>query len=166
MLVFSLNTVIGFACAVGINMGFNTTHHHEEEATEAVVHIHKDGKKYHYKTIYDKFLDWSRLHIFKDAYTLLLKKYDLSLINSSTTLTLFIDSSFINNKNGSESVGYSYNRKKNATKLSAICQQNHARGAGADARDPAHQSDAVHGGPAIQNPVALADIQQHRLPER
>ena len=46
IIVFSLNTVIGFACAVGIDMGFNTTHHHEEEATEAIVHIHKDGKKH------------------------------------------------------------------------------------------------------------------------
>ncbi len=46
MIVFSLNTVIGFACAVGIDMGFNTSHHHEEEATELVVHIHKDGKKH------------------------------------------------------------------------------------------------------------------------
>ncbi|MDQ6756862.1 MAG: hypothetical protein M3004_07995 [Bacteroidota bacterium] len=46
MIVFSLNTVIGFACAIGIDMGFNTTHHHDEEATEAVVHIHKDGKKH------------------------------------------------------------------------------------------------------------------------
>jgi len=46
MIVFSLNTLIGFACAVGINMGFNTSHHHNDEATEAVVHIHKDGKKH------------------------------------------------------------------------------------------------------------------------
>ena len=45
MIVFSLNTVIGFACAVGIDMGFNTAHH-QEEATKAVVHIHKDGKKH------------------------------------------------------------------------------------------------------------------------
>ena len=45
MIVFSLNTLIGFACAVGIDMGFNTTYHHEE-GTEAVVHIHKDGKKH------------------------------------------------------------------------------------------------------------------------
>ncbi len=46
LVVFSLNTLIGFACAVGIDMGFNTSHHHEEEATEAVVHVHKDGKKH------------------------------------------------------------------------------------------------------------------------
>lgn len=46
LIVFSLNTVIGFACSVGIDMGFNSKHHHEEEATEAVVHVHKDGKQH------------------------------------------------------------------------------------------------------------------------
>ena len=47
MIVFSLNTIIGFACAVGIDMRFNTSHHNKaEEATTAVVHIHKDGKKH------------------------------------------------------------------------------------------------------------------------
>lgn len=45
IIVFSLNTMVGFACAIGIDMGFNKTHH-EEETTEAVVHIHKDGKKH------------------------------------------------------------------------------------------------------------------------
>lgn len=47
MIVFSLNTLIGFACAIGIDMRFNTSHHDEaEEAIVAVVHIHKDGKKH------------------------------------------------------------------------------------------------------------------------
>ena len=46
IIVFSLNTMIGFACAIGIDMGFNTIQHHEEEATEAIVHIHKDGKEH------------------------------------------------------------------------------------------------------------------------
>ena len=46
IVVFSLNTIIGFACAIGLDMGFNTTHHHDEEAIEAVVHIHKDGKEH------------------------------------------------------------------------------------------------------------------------
>ncbi len=46
MIVFSLNTIIGFACAVGIDMGFNTTHHHDEKATEVSVHVHADGKKH------------------------------------------------------------------------------------------------------------------------
>lgn len=46
MVVFSLNTVIGFACAVGIDMGFNTSHHHDEEATKTSIHVHADGKKH------------------------------------------------------------------------------------------------------------------------
>ena len=44
--VFSLNTVVGFACSVGLDLGFNSNHHHNEESTEAVVHIHSDGKKH------------------------------------------------------------------------------------------------------------------------
>lgn len=45
-MVFAMNTVAGFACAVGVDMGFNAKHHDENEATEAVVHVHKDGKKH------------------------------------------------------------------------------------------------------------------------
>ena len=48
--VFSLNTVVGFACSVGIDMGYNSKHHHDEETTDTVVHIHKDGKEHiHYE---------------------------------------------------------------------------------------------------------------------
>ena len=46
LIVFSLNTIIGFACAVGIDMGFNATHHHDEEATEVSMHVQADGKKH------------------------------------------------------------------------------------------------------------------------
>lgn len=50
MIVFALNTVVGFACSVGVNMGFNATHH-PEDAAKAPVHIHKDGKRHiHQKT--------------------------------------------------------------------------------------------------------------------
>jgi hypothetical protein len=42
LLVFGLNTIVGFACGIGIDMGFNSTHHHDEEATE--IHVHADGK--------------------------------------------------------------------------------------------------------------------------
>ena len=42
-----MNTVIGFACAIGVDMGFNSKHHHDdEELTEATVHTHADGKKH------------------------------------------------------------------------------------------------------------------------
>ena len=44
--VFLLNIFVGFACAMGVDMGFNTTHHHDKEATKTTVHIHADGKKH------------------------------------------------------------------------------------------------------------------------
>ena len=45
LIVFALNTVVGFACAIGIDMGFNT-HHHDEMDMTAVVHVHTDGAKH------------------------------------------------------------------------------------------------------------------------
>ena len=33
LIVFSLNTVICFACAIGLDMGFNHQHHHEGDET-------------------------------------------------------------------------------------------------------------------------------------
>ncbi len=44
MLVFAFNTAVGFACAVGLDMGFNTAQHHDEEATE--IHVHENGEKH------------------------------------------------------------------------------------------------------------------------
>ena len=48
LLVFSLNTVVGFACAMGVDMGFNTSHHHAEEAITTPVHVHANGTKHHH----------------------------------------------------------------------------------------------------------------------
>lgn len=45
LLIFAFNTAVGFACAIGVDMGFNS-HHHEEEATEITVHTHTDGQKH------------------------------------------------------------------------------------------------------------------------
>ena len=47
LLVFGLNTIVGFACAVGVDMGFNNAHHHKEAAAE--IHVHKDGKAHEHK---------------------------------------------------------------------------------------------------------------------
>ncbi len=44
LVVFGLNTLVGFACAVGVDMGFNATHHYDGEATE--VHEHAGGIKH------------------------------------------------------------------------------------------------------------------------
>lgn len=48
LIVFSLNTMVGFACSIGVDMGFNTSHH-SGHAAKASVHIHKDGKKHDHK---------------------------------------------------------------------------------------------------------------------
>ena len=45
LIVIALNTVVGFACAMGLNIGSKTSHH-KAEATEPSVHIHADGKKH------------------------------------------------------------------------------------------------------------------------
>lgn len=45
-MVFAMNTIVGFACAIGVDMRFNSKHHHEDKATEAVVHVHPDGKRH------------------------------------------------------------------------------------------------------------------------
>lgn len=47
--VFGLNTVVGFACALGVNLGFNRPQHGNDAGTGSV-HIHKDGKKHIHKT--------------------------------------------------------------------------------------------------------------------
>jgi hypothetical protein len=48
ILVFGLNTVVGFACAIGVDMSFNISHHHDE-ATEISVHVHANDKKHHHE---------------------------------------------------------------------------------------------------------------------
>ena len=45
LLIFSLNTIIGFACAVGVDMGFNSQHH-TKKREPAKLHVHADGKKH------------------------------------------------------------------------------------------------------------------------
>ncbi len=47
IIVFSLNTIIGFSCAVGMDIGFNSKHHQEEEALETMTHTHTSGKSHH-----------------------------------------------------------------------------------------------------------------------
>lgn len=47
--VFFLNTAVGFACAMGVDMGFNTRHHNEKPASSAI-HVHADGKKHVHKS--------------------------------------------------------------------------------------------------------------------
>ena len=53
LIVFSMNTVIGFACSMGLDMGFNKHHHEEEEAIETRTHHHADGNlhQHHHEAV-------------------------------------------------------------------------------------------------------------------
>lgn len=44
LIVFSLNSVIGFGCALGMNMGFNAHHHEENEFINSTNHTHAADK--------------------------------------------------------------------------------------------------------------------------
>jgi len=45
--VFSLNTVLGFACSIGIDMGYNSSHHqHGSLQSSEKTHAHKSGIKH------------------------------------------------------------------------------------------------------------------------
>lgn len=46
LLVFSLNTLAGFGCSVGLDMGFNSLS--KNEITEPAAHNHADDKKHHH----------------------------------------------------------------------------------------------------------------------
>ena len=47
LLVFSLNTVVGFACSIGIDMGYNSSHHqHGSSHSPEKGHSHKSGHKH------------------------------------------------------------------------------------------------------------------------
>jgi hypothetical protein len=73
--------------------------------------------KYHYKTIYNKFLYWSKNDIFKNAF------YNYHF--KSQTNLLLIDATSINNKYGSEQIVInSEYKKKKITKLSIITNKN------------------------------------------
>jgi hypothetical protein len=43
--IFTLNIVVGFACAIGMDMGFNI-HHQHDEGMESMEHVHADGSKH------------------------------------------------------------------------------------------------------------------------
>lgn len=46
LIIFTLNMIVGFACAIGVDMGFNSEHH--DEKVTGKVHVHADGKKHHH----------------------------------------------------------------------------------------------------------------------
>ncbi len=63
-----------------------------------------NNKKYHYKTIYNKFTKWSHLNVFKYAFKIY-NSLNYIKINHKI-LDLFIDCTYISNTSGIENVGY------------------------------------------------------------
>lgn len=50
LIVFSLNTVISFACFVGLYLEHNATQHQDKEnVSRESVHVHADGNKHHHE---------------------------------------------------------------------------------------------------------------------
>jgi hypothetical protein len=47
VIVFSLNMVIGFACGMGLDMGFNHKHHHDGDETVIQKNSHHQDKSHH-----------------------------------------------------------------------------------------------------------------------
>lgn len=48
LVVFSLNTIVGFACAMGVDMGFNSKHHHhDDDGVSAIDHHHENAMHHH-----------------------------------------------------------------------------------------------------------------------
>jgi hypothetical protein len=46
LVVFSLNTLAGFACSIGVDMGYNTKHHELSEASHNKDHKHAAAHKH------------------------------------------------------------------------------------------------------------------------
>lgn len=86
--------------------------------------LHLDKKPYHYKTIQDKHIEWSKLNLYEKTYKIINNKYHQKKLKGSSNLTLFIDSTNIYNKNGQENIGYGQNFKKQESRISAICDIN------------------------------------------
>lgn len=58
LVVFATNTAVGFACTIGVDMGFNSPHHSKTE-----VHIHDDGKKH----VHEKETSVTTTHVHEDG---------------------------------------------------------------------------------------------------
>ncbi|MBE7170101.1 MAG: hypothetical protein INR73_05890 [Williamsia sp.] len=46
LVVFSLNTIMGFACSLGVDMGYNSKHHAHENHSPANSHSHTSSHKH------------------------------------------------------------------------------------------------------------------------
>lgn len=85
------------------------------------------NSEYHYKYLNQVFNKWVDLDLFKLAYSELLNTYYFKLNNALKlkTLNLFIDSTYIINKYGTDNITKNPEyKKKKVSKLSIICDEN------------------------------------------
>ena len=108
------------------------------DLTKSVFYSPKSGTKYHYKSIHSQYVRWCHYDVFKNAFNcciphnndieltgLKFNDNDDNLFIINQNNDLFIDSTSINNKYGSESIVVNPElTKKNVTKLSTISNVN------------------------------------------
>jgi len=85
------------------------------------------GNNYHYKYLNQVFNKWSSVDVFKNAYTNMLTEryFKLKHLKNNKNLRLFIDSSFITNMYGSDSIAiHPEYKKKKVTKINIIADNN------------------------------------------
>ncbi len=41
-----MNTIIGFGCAMGMDLGFNSNHHNKDQKIKKTIHVHANGHKH------------------------------------------------------------------------------------------------------------------------
>ncbi|MEO6541311.1 MAG: hypothetical protein ABIN74_09985 [Ferruginibacter sp.] len=94
LVVFALNTVVGFACAVGVDMSFNTSHHEDEE-TAIAVHVHADGKKHHHEEAEHKQTDNNKKDHCCNHKVLQLFKTDKAVPQSAKLISPVFSAAFV-----------------------------------------------------------------------
>lgn len=81
---------------------------------------------YHWKAIQNEFNKWSKDNVFEEALNMFMKEnyFKLRDVKRSKKLNLFIDSTYICNKYGSQLIAKNPEyKKKNMTKLSVVCDE-------------------------------------------
>jgi hypothetical protein len=93
---------------------------------EALKHINKEQKSFHWKSIYNEYKKWSFDNIFENAYKSFLQNhyFKISKVRKNKKINILIDVTKITNKSGSEKIGINVEyKKKNVTCLSVVCDE-------------------------------------------
>jgi len=84
-------------------------------------------KKCHWKSVYNEFCKWSKDNIFEEAFNSFLQEnyFKHNKLKKNKNINLFVDTTRINNKKGSEKISMNPEyRKKNVTNVQIVCDDN------------------------------------------